>query len=147
MPEWLPHYGENQKFMRFDRLEIVYVLNQDIKPRAHYDHQEGMPPDMYTEVFGGHHGSKFVAIDPEDEGALQLWNIPRHCWVILNCGRILPHFLGIVFPSNEGRHSYNQRISEFSPPKVKLRFLACVRESSQTPKLDTESPNSRFAFT
>lgn len=147
LPEWLIHYGENQKLMRFDRLEIVYVLNQDIKPRAHYDHQEGMPPDMYTEVFGGHHGSKFVAIDPEDEEALQLWNIPRYCWVILNCARTLPHFLGIVFTSNEVNYCYNQRISEFPPSKVKLRFLACVMESLQTPRVDTESPNSGFAFT
>lgn len=146
MPEWLGYYSENEKFMRFDRLEIVYVLDQHIKPRAHYDHQEDMPPDMYTEVFDGHHGSKFVAIDPEDKKAVRLWNIPRHCWRILSLVRSFPNFLDLVITSNEDRHYYNQHISD-DYPNAKLRFLACVRESSQTPQLDTEGPNSGFAFT
>lgn len=141
MPKWLFHYGCRQKFMRFDRLEIVYVLDQHITPRAHYDQQQVMPPDMYTEAFDGHHGSKFVAIDPEDEQAVELWNIPKHCWDISG----FPYFptLISIFDVNDGRHF----IVDGHIPKVKLRFLACVRESSQTQQLDDESPNSGFAFT
>lgn len=134
MPHWLGHYNNQQKFMHFDRLEIVYVLAHHIKPRAHYDHQQVMPPEMYTEAFDGHHGSRFVAIDPEDNQAVQLWIIPEHCWKILECVRPFPDF-------------FSRRVSDDSHPKAKLRFLACVRESSQVQQLDDESPNSGFAFT
>ncbi|KAK7735771.1 hypothetical protein SLS63_003729 [Diaporthe eres] len=142
LPKWLGYYIEKQKFMRFDRLEKIYVLDQHIKPRAHYDHPEDMPPDMYTEAFDGHHGSKFVAIDPKDKRTIQLWNIPRHCWNIFRFPH-LPYFhLLSLEPSDD-----DQLMMYTFASTAKLRFLACVRGSSQTPRVDTESPNSGFAFT
>lgn len=142
MPEWLYHYRTEQNFMRFDRLETVYVLDQQIKPRAHSDHQESMPPEMYTEAFDGHHGSKFVAIDPEDAEAVKLWDIPKHCWNILEFLHSLFFHLLFAEQSNDNQ----TRTIDFLS-KAKLSFLACATESSQTPQLDTESPSSGFAFT
>lgn len=141
IPQWLGHYSTEQKFMRFDRLETVYVLDQQIKPRAHSDHQESMPPEMYTEAFDGHHGSKFVAIDPEDGEAVKLWDIPKHCWNILG---FLHSFFHLLFAEQSDD---NQPITIDLLPKPKLRFLACATESLRTPQLDTESPSSGFAFT
>lgn len=146
MPQWLKYYGRKQKFMQFHQLETVYLLDQHIKPRAHYHHQEDMPTDTYTESFDGHHGSKFVSIDPEDKQAVQSWNIPEHCWNILRCVRPFPHFLNLFGTSNADT-DHNQRIIDGSLPRAKMRFLACVRESSQAQQLDDESPDTGFAFT
>lgn len=136
MPAWLGYYGRRQKFMLFDRLEIIYVLGRRIKPQAHYDHVGDMPLEMYDEAFDGHHGSKFVAIDPEDKQAVQLWIIPEHCWKILRSLGGFPYF-----------HSHNNHTIDDSLPRAKVKFLACVRESSQTRQLDDHSPYYGFVFT
>lgn len=121
MSTWVVYYGETLAFMKFDRLEIVYLLDPHIKPKSHYDRHQAMPPEMYTETFDGHRGSKFVAIDPEDKQAVLLWDIPKHCGTMLECVRLfLTGFLNL------------QRISDPPLPDPKLRFLACVSESSQT---------------
>lgn len=132
MPYWLGRNGREQKFMLFDQLEVVYVLDKYIKPQAHYDHLGDMPPEMYAEAFDGHHGSKFVAFDPEDKQAVQLWTIPEHCWEILRCVEGFPYF-----------NNHNNHTRYDSLPEIKLRLLACVRESSQTQQLDD---NMGFVF-
>lgn len=124
MPLWLNHYGHKQKFMRFDQLEAVYLLDRDIKPRAHYRHQEDIPPEMYTEAFDSHHGSKYVAIDPEDKQAVQFWTISESCSNIL--ARI-KDYAPFSYMTVSCDADYNRRIRNDTLAKAKLRFLACVR--------------------
>lgn len=136
MPAWLGCNGREQKFMLFDQLEVIYVLGRRIEPQARYDHVGDMPPEMYDEAFDGHHGSKFVAIDPEDKQAVQLWIIPEHCWKILRSLGGFPYF-----------RSHNNHTIDDTLPRAKVKFLACVRESSQTRQLDDHSPYYGFVFT
>lgn len=139
VPNWLG-YNAMQTFMRFNRLKVVYILDQHIKPRTQYDHQEGMPHEMYNEAFESHHGSKFVAIDPEDKQAMQHWIIPEHCRVTLESARYFPavecgrdDLVLLGYPAD-------------SPPDDQLMFLACVKEGLQTQPIDDGSPKSAFAF-
>lgn len=134
-PNWLRHGSDKQKFMRFVRLEVVYIFDQHIKPRAQYDHQEVMPHELYTEAFEGHNGSRFVAIDPEDKQAIQLWIIPEHCRRIVEFSQ--------HFPDNDYR---SHLLDPPFLPNPKLRFLACVKEGLQTQPIDDGSSKSAFAF-
>lgn len=132
---WVRYYAVTLVFMEFNRPEIIYLLVHHIKPKAHYDRYQAMPPEMYIEVFDGHHGSKFVAIDPEDKQAVLLWVIPKLCWALLEC--IRPYLSGLI---------NLQRLSDPLLPDPKLRFLACVSDSSQTQQLDDPGHNSGIAF-
>lgn len=135
LPAWLGYCGRKQKFMLFDRLEVLYVLGRGIRPQAHFDHVRDMPPKMYDEAFDGHHGTKFVAIDPEDKQAVQLWIIPPQCWIVSRNLGGFPYF------SSRNNHTIDN-----SPPMVKVKFLACVRKNSQTRQLDDRWPYSGCVF-
>lgn len=133
--DWFIEYCESLMFMGFDRLEIVYMLAHDIKPQARYDQHQAMPPEMYTEAFFGHHGSKFVAIDPEDKQAVQLWIIPEHYWTMSEwVRRLLP------------RHWGTKGISDPHLFDPQFRLLARVSESLQTQQLDDPGDSSGIAF-
>ncbi|KAG6368317.1 hypothetical protein INS49_002522 [Diaporthe citri] len=152
VPYWLSMYGPKHGFMYFGLLEIVYILDQGIKPRAQYDCQEDMPSEMYTEVFEGNHGSKFVAIDPEDRRAVQHWIIPEYCRAALELRGPFSLLPLLVPPTTFGPISGPSRfewqyIHSNRYLKYKLRFLACVRECSQTQQLGDDRPYSGFAFT
>lgn len=151
VPYWLHIYGHNHNFMRLGRLEIVYILDKRIKPRAQYDRQEDMPSEMYTEVFEGNYGRKFVAIDPEDRRAVQHWIIPQYCREALEIRgpfSLLPLLVpgttvdNIVYQARYPLLALRSRYRNY-----KLRFLACVKESSQTQQLGDDRPYSGFAFT
>jgi hypothetical protein len=145
VPGWLCTYRQNQQFMQFGRFEVVYILHPHIRPRAHYDRQEDMPPGMYAEAFEGHHDSTFVSIDPHNRHAVQFWDIPEYCWEILKNSRPFPHLphMNAGALSREDR-AYWRRCEDGSLPKATLRFLACVRESSQTQQHDERWPKHDF---
>lgn len=145
LPHWLCVYRQNQKFMQF---EVVYILDQHIKPWAHYDHQAGMPPGMYAEAFEGHHGSKFVSVDPDNKHAVRLWNIPEYCWEVLENVRSFPDLPQFYTGKTSLEFSDHWRSCYWGFfPKAKMRFLACVNESSQSQEDYNWRPKSGFPFT
>lgn len=127
VPSW-SSYGDVQNLIQLDQLDVIYILDQHIKPRDDCNNQRVIAPERETEVFEGHHGSKFISINPEDDHALQHWAIPRYCW------EIFQYFCSFRFTPRDGNGWV--RVPENSRRRHQVKFLVCVKEGSLARQVD-----------
>ncbi|KAJ0122588.1 hypothetical protein J7T55_003102 [Diaporthe amygdali] len=115
VPSW-SSYGDVQNLLQLDQLDVIYILDQHIKPRDDCNNQPVIAPEKETEVFEGHLDSKFISINPEDDHALHtgvsLASVGRFFKIIL--------LLRVYSPGRKWLGSVSRKSSSKAPTTAAL---------------------------